>query len=249
MYTEYHLGSGELLPIVSETCNIYYFSENGQDILELKRGETFIPPLFEIAADIEIYTPGEKEPNLHQIAKSISSIHQCLDNMRNKLYSTYNCRMAMSTVRTDWTSIPSYGPPKGPIECVNTIRELISVAQSHNCSKRKIASFDDPIKRMVGLCCLCGRRWQMDLVNIKKGVDSGEDKEMISLLKTSEGRNRLAEAVDTMQAIPEIKLNEKMDPGDGIEPFSIAYFSNRSLFGWDGEMHNISFQAPSVARS
>jgi len=238
MYFEHYLEPVEVLEVVSKECPIFAFGEDGQKIIEIKPDKKVWPPFFEIEAHIPIYTPPH-EPKLGDIANQLNDAQKHIDESVKKLESApYNCETVMSIIRTRWTALAAHGKPKGPTHNMKTVDEMISEAQRHNCEYRTIASYDDPIERRIGFCCKCGRRWQIGLTDLKKDLDANSTK---FELATSEGRNRLAFEIQLGRAIPGVEIMEGCEQGDGMEPFEIAYFTTRSLFGWNGDISKIKF--------
>jgi len=238
MYVEHYLGDGEILKL---TCKktVWMFKDNGKDIDKVESGLTFSPPVFEIACDIPIFIRGETEPKLTEITASLNNAQKEVVKLKCQLSDRPHwSKIVMSGIRTPWYALPNEGTPKGPAERCKTMKDLVIAAQSHNCQKRRIASYDDPINRMLGFACMCGRKWQIGLMDLKTDLDK---KACPYDLNTAEARIRLSQAIQSMQAIPEVQLNKEMEPGDGLNSSSITYFTNRSMFGWDGDMSDLEF--------
>jgi len=246
MYIEKILEQGEQ-PGLSVDCPVFYYGEDGNEIIYQEDSKEVFAPCFEISTDIIIpndtdnHSPGvmgEISDN-KGVAHQLNAANSMVSKMAQKLQKKpYNCKTVMSMIRTKWTAIGVDGNPKGPFVKIKDIVELLREVQKHNCDKRRIMLFDRPRTRELGFCCECGMAWSMNLLDLK---DSSEYLKKIKLnMNTTESRNEIAKKLNNFSLFDDVELSKSLDNGDGFEPSSLIYFTNLSMVGWKGGISELN---------
>ena len=242
MITEHRLEAGKM---VSAECNSPVFqilqaSDSPDKIVEVST-EHFEPTFerYEFFPYAFNYSTGES--HLELLAVGISQINSKLIEMPEKLLSEpYNCDHVFKIYRLPPTAFPAEGKPLGPIIVKDDLESFLKEIQFHNCNNRKIISWDDPVKLMIGFACRCGYWWQTDVRHIRQCPN----KELADRFSNNENKNALAndlskELVFDRTSYPATDI---VSDGEGFENSGLVYLAEMAIFGWYGDDNQLSLR-------